>query len=212
MGHWGKRPGKADRDDDQQARRPAVRAASILVRAIPDGAILARGVPIRRLPMRKLLLSSALFSLGLAYPAIAHHDGEIHKLGDLVVSHAWMRENPGMAHATAVYLTIDNQGSEADRLVGAEVDFADEAVFQAQTMGADGTLEVRDVSGVKIQPDQVLTLKPGVVWIELEGVRRTFRHGEHFDMTLTFEKAGTVEIEVAIEPAGGPEHEDEETS
>jgi copper(I)-binding protein len=161
--------------------------------------------------MRKLLLSSALFSLGLASPAIAHHDGEIHKLGDLV-SHAWMRENPGMAHATAVYLTIDNQGAAADRLIGAEVDFADEAVFQAQTMGADGTLEVRDVSGIRIEPDQVLTLKPGMVWIELESVRRVFGHDEHFDMTLTFEKAGAVEIVVDIEPAGGHEHEDEETA
>lgn len=159
--------------------------------------------------MRKLLLSSALFSLGLACPAIAHHDGEIYKQGDLVVSHAWMHENAAMAHSTSVYLTVDNQGSEADRLIGAKVDFAD-AVFQAQTVGADGTLEVRDISGIKIEPDQVLTLKPGVVWIELEGVRRMFGHGEHFDMTLTFEKAGTVEIEVEIEPLD--EHDDEETS
>jgi copper(I)-binding protein len=162
--------------------------------------------------MRKLLLSSALLSLGLACPAVAHHDGEIYKRGDLVVSHAWMHENAAMAHATSVYLTIDNQGPSADRLIGAEVDFADDAVFQAQTVGADGTLEVRDISGIKIEPDQVLTLKPGVVWIELEGVRRMLGHGEHFDMTLTFEKAGTVEIEVEIEPAGGHDHDDEGTS
>jgi copper(I)-binding protein len=163
--------------------------------------------------MRKLLMSSALLSLGLAGPAAAHHAGETFELGKLVISHAWMHENAEMAHATSVYLTIDNQGAEADRLIGAEVEFADEAVFQAQTVGADDALEVRDVSGVEIAPDQVLTLKPGAIWLELESVRRTFEHGDHFDMRLTFEKAGTIEIEVEIEPLDRHGHEaTEETS
>ena len=164
--------------------------------------------------MHKILLSSALLSLGLAYPAVAHHAGETSELGKLVISHAWMHENAGMAHSTSVYLTIENQGTEADKLIGAEVDFADEAVFQAQTVGADGVLAVRDIGGISIDPDQVLTLKPGVVWIELESVHRTFEHGDHFDMTLTFEKAGTVEVEVQIEPVDEheAEHEKEETS
>jgi hypothetical protein len=164
--------------------------------------------------MRKLLFSSALLSLGLAGPAVAHHAGETSQLSKLVLSHAWMHENAEMAHSTSVYLTIDNQGTEADKLIRAEVDFADEAVFQAQTVGADGVLAVRDISGINVDPDQVLTLKPGVVWIELESVHRTFEHGEHFDMTLTFEKAGMVEVEVQIEPFGGheDEHEKDETS
>jgi copper(I)-binding protein len=162
--------------------------------------------------MRKFLLSSALISLGLASPLAAHHAGETFELGRLVISHAWMHENAGMAHSTSVYLTIDNQGPDADRLIGAAVDFADEATFQAQTVDAEGALEVRDVKGVRIAPDQVLTLKPGVVWIELESVHRTFSQGEHFDMTLTFEKAGTVEIEVEIEPLDEREHEEGETS
>jgi copper(I)-binding protein len=164
--------------------------------------------------MHKFLLSSALLSLGLVYPAVAHHAGETAQIGKLVISHGWMHENAEMAHSTSVYLTIDNRGTEVDKLIGAEVDFADEAVFQAQTVGEDGVLAVRDISGINIDPDQVLTLKPGVVWIELESVHQTFEHGEHFDMTLSFEKAGTVEIEVEIEPVDEheDEHEKEETS
>ena len=164
--------------------------------------------------MRNLLFSSALLSLGLACPAVAHHAGETSQLSKLVISHAWMHENAEMAHSTSVYLTIDNQGTEADKLIGAEVDFADRAVFQAQTVGADGVLAVQDIRGINIDPDQVLTLKPGVVWIELESVHRTFEYGEHFDMTLTFQKAGRVEIEVEIEPVDEhqDEHEKEETS
>jgi periplasmic copper chaperone A len=165
--------------------------------------------------MRKLLLSSALLSLGLACPAGAHHEGEVYQLGKLVISHAWMLENAEMEHSSSVYLTIDNQGMEADKLIAAKFDFADQAVFQAQAVDADGVLEVRDINGVKVNPSQVLTLKPGLLWIELESVHQTFEHGEHFDMTLTFEKAGTIEIEVEIEPADEHEHDEhgkEETS
>jgi periplasmic copper chaperone A len=203
MRHWGDLP--SGRPIETTIREPGD-----LPSAPPS--TMARGVPRRRLSMRKILLSSALLSLGLACPAVAHHEGEVFQIGKLVISHAWMIENAAMEHSSSVYLTIDNQGTEADKLIGAEVDFADEAVFQAQTVDADGVLEVRDISGIKVNPDQVLTLKPGLLWIELESLHRRFEHGDHFDMTLTFEKAGMVEIEVEIEPADEHEHEKEETS
>jgi periplasmic copper chaperone A len=38
----------------------------------------------------------------------------------------------------------------------------------------------------------------------LQSVQRTFEHGQHFDLALTFEKAGTVEIEIE------DRHEDDE--
>ncbi len=150
--------------------------------------------------MRHIILAG-LLTAGLATSAYAHHPGEgtIYEAGDIVVSHAWTYENEAAAHANHVYLTLDNQGGEADRLLKAEVAFAGQAVFQGQALDADGTLEVRDLSAIKVNPGQVLTLQPGAAWIELEGVTQTFEHGKHFDMTLTFEKAGIVQIEVEVE-------------
>lgn len=146
----------------------------------------------------KRLLAATVLAATATY-AFAHHDGERFKVGDLMVSHAYMYENAATAHATKVYLTIENVGADADRLVGASVDFATKVVFEGQAIDADGTLAVTEVTAVSIAPGQTLTLQPGAIWIELEGVKETFEHGEHFDMTLTFEKAGTVEIEVEIE-------------
>lgn len=160
--------------------------------------------------MRKLLFSTVVLSLGLADPVGAHHEGEIYQVGKLVISHAWMHENAEMAHSTSVYLTIDNQGDAPDRLIRAEVAFADHVVFQAQTVSSEGVLEVKDIAAVQVNPSQVLSLQPGVAWIELESVHQTFEHGDHFDLALTFEKAGTVEIEVEIEPVDehGDEHDE----
>jgi copper(I)-binding protein len=153
-------------------------------------------------PMRHLALAVAL-AAGVSTAALAHHAGEVVQAGSVVVSHAWMVANADMAHASGVYLTLDNRGDSADRLVAAEAELAGRAVFQAQTLGTDGTLRVQDIAAVQIQPNQVLTLQPGVAWIELEGLQRVLAPGETFELELTFEKGGEAEILVHVEEAKG---------
>jgi copper(I)-binding protein len=63
------------------------------------------------------------------------------------------------------------------------------------------------VQAVEIAPGQVITFQPGGLHLVLQSVQRTFAHGQHFDLTLTFEKAGTVAIEIEIEDQG--EHDEE---
>ncbi len=168
-----------------------------------------RWVPNRRHEKMKRLLAAAIVAATAVTTGYAHHDGDRFKVGDLMVSHAYTYENAATAHATRVYLTIENVGAEGDRLTGASVDFATRVLFEGQAIDAEGTLAVTEINAVSIAPGQTLTFQPGAIWIELEGVKRTFEHGEHFYMTLTFETAGTVEIEVEIEevPNGHDDHD-----
>ncbi len=144
--------------------------------------------------------------LAITGPVLAHHVGEMWQAGDVVVSHAWTYENAEMEHAMNVYLSLDNQGLSADKLVAAAASFADSTHFQAQVLSADGTLELREITAIQVNPGQALTLQPGAVWIELESVHQTFEHGEHFDLVLTFENSGTVEIEVEVEEEDDHHH------
>jgi len=155
--------------------------------------------------MKARILGIAL-SAGLATSALAHHDGEVVAAGDLVVSHGWTYEVSDTAHAVDVYLTIDNEGATADRLIGAAVGFADQVEIQAPVLD-DGVLKTTTVQAVEIAPGQVLTFQPGGVHLVVQSVQQTFEHGQHFDLTLTFEKAGTVELEIEIEEQG--EHDEE---
>jgi copper(I)-binding protein len=155
--------------------------------------------------MKARLLGLTL-AAGLATSAAAHHAGEVVPAGDLHVGHAWTYEVAAMAHAVDVYLTIDNEGEEPDRLIAASVDFAGKVEIQAPVV-EDGVLKTATVQAVEIAPGQTLTFQPGGVHLVLQSVQRTFEHGQHFDLALTFERAGTVEVEVQIEE---PEHEDEE--
>jgi copper(I)-binding protein len=156
--------------------------------------------------MRNFIIGAgmAIMAAGTALVAPqgwAHHAGDSYAVGDLVVSHAWTYETSSAGHASKVYLTIMNNGDEADRLIGAAVDFAPRVGMQAQAVGADGTLAVQDLVAIRIEPGQSLTLQPGAMWLELEGVQRTFVDGQDFHMDLTFERAGTVEIDVLVNEA-----------
>ena len=155
----------------------------------------------------RTLIATALVA-ATAGVALAHHDGDIFRKGDMVVSHAYTFENAKMAHSMRVYLTLANAGAAADRLVSASVPFAGRVLFEGQAIGTDGTLSVREIAAVAVEPGQTITFQPGALWIELESVSATFEHGEHFDMTLVFERAGAIEIEVEVEEAD--EHGDDD--
>ena len=159
--------------------------------------------------MKARLLGLAL-AAGLATSAWAHHAGERASAGDIKVSHAWTYEVAAMAHAVDVYLTIDNEGEAPDRLIAAAVDFAAEVEIQAPVV-EDGVLKTATVQTVEIAPGQTLTFQPGGVHLVLQSVQRSFRHGQHFDLVLTFEGAGAIEVEVEIEEPGHEgdhEHQD----
>jgi len=143
----------------------------------------------------------------MALPVAAHHDGEIFRAGDIRVSHVHTDEPSRAAHGIFVYLTIENTGDEPDRLTAASVDFANGGVFQANVVGADGTLAVQDVRTIAIAPGQFVFLEPGGARIAFDDVQRALEGGDHFHMTLTFEKAGTLEVDVEVEHAG--EHDEE---
>lgn len=161
--------------------------------------------------MRRLLGVAVVAGLLAGSPGLAHHAGEAFEAGFLVVSHVWTHENAPAAHANAVYLTVSNEGAEADHLIAVEGDFFEAAELQAPVVSDDGALKTTSLSSIKIAPGQSLTLQPGGVQIVLLGLQNTFFAGDHFHLALVFEKAGRVEVEVEVE-GFGHDHDHEAAS
>ena len=57
-------------------------------------------------------------------------------------------------------------------------------------------------------PGQSVYLEPGGARIAFDDVKRTITVGDHFHMTLTFERAGPIDVEVEVEAAHGADAED----
>lgn len=154
--------------------------------------------------MRTLLRSLAAPALALAAVIPAANAQQ----GDVAVSAAWTRAVGATAPTAAGYMTLRNHGTVADRLVGAETPAARSVEIHEQRMD-DGVMRMRPLpDGILIPPGETATLGPGGVHLMLVGPTRALARGERVPLTLRFERAGEVRVELTVEAAGArqPSH------
>ena len=131
-----------------------------------------------------------------ATPAPAH---ESHKLGDIVIEQPWARATP--VKVGGAYMTLRNNGAVADRLVKVASPLAEKAEIH-ETKIDGGMAMMRPVGTVELKPRNSVQLKPGGLHVMLMGLQRPLKEGERIKLVLTFERAGTIEVEARVEKAG----------
>jgi copper(I)-binding protein len=146
-----------------------------------------------------LLLSTA--------PSLWAHE---FKLGDLDIEHPWSRATPQGAKVAAGYLVVKNRGSIPDRLVSVTGEIADMAEIHQMAVDDKGVMTMRPTQeGIEVPAGGEVALEPGSFHIMFMGIKHPLKKGDSFAGTLTFEKAGSVDVQFAVEDIGGqPEHED----
>lgn len=139
-------------------------------------------------------ISALIIAAALALPAAAHE----YKLGDLEIIHPWARASAGEAKNGAVYVEIVNNGATADRLIGAATTAAAHAELHMH-VSENGIMKMRPVDGgIDVAPGAHVVLKPGGFHVMLMGLAAPLQEGSSFPITLTFEKAGTIEVSVSV--------------
>ena len=118
-------------------------------------------------------------------------------VGNLMLIHPTARPNMP-DRPTAAYVTISNDGTEADRLVGASSSEFDSAELHNVTM-QDGIMKMFPVEGIDLPAGDTTELAPGGYHIMLFGAKKLFKPGDEFPLTLTFEKAGEATIQAMVE-------------
>ncbi len=149
------------------------------------------------------MVATAL-AAGTAYivaPTLTEAHG--YKAGNVEIGHPWSRATPAGAKVAGGFLKLKNEGTEADRLVSVASDIADTVEIHEMAMAADGTASMHRLdNGLEIPAGATVELKPGSYHIMFIGLKKPLVEGEKFAGTLTFEKAGTVKVEFAIEAMG----------
>ncbi len=138
-------------------------------------------------------------------PAASARD---YKAGDLQIGQPWARATPHGAKVAGGFVTVVNAGTAADRLVSATAEIAEHAEIHEMSM-KDGVMTMRPLAdGVAVPAGGELALRPGGYHLMFVGLKRMLKQGESFAGTLTFEKAGTVEVSFQVEAigAGRPAH------
>ena len=137
--------------------------------------------------------------LALATATAIAHD---YKVGAISIDHPWARASMGMAKAGAAYMVLTNDGSAPDRLVSASAEVSETVELHTHLM-EDGVMRMRQVQAIEVAPGAPSVLEPGGLHVMLIGLKEPLTAGESFPMTLTFEQAGEITVEVAVEAMGG---------
>ncbi|MDM8348143.1 copper chaperone PCu(A)C [Pseudomonas sp. sp1636] len=142
--------------------------------------------------MKKALLTAAL--LGASLFASAHE----YSSGDLHIAHPWSREMPPVAPSAAAYFVVHNQGSEADRLLSVSTPHAGKAEIHEHVHAA-GLMKMQQVQSVAVPAAGEVRFEPMGYHVMLFNLKQQAKDGERFPLTLIFEKAGAVEVDVAVQ-------------
>ena len=142
---------------------------------------------------RLILLAALLLPVGFAH---AHQ----YKAGELEIGHPWSQELPPNAPTVAAYFVLHNTGKSADRLLSVESPIAAKAELH-EHVKQDDLMKMQPVPVVDIAPGATVTFAPmayHVMFLELKD-RSLLSDGKRFPMTLHFEKAGDITVDVAVQ-------------
>ncbi|KIM00073.1 Copper metallochaperone bacterial Cox17-like protein [Paramagnetospirillum magnetotacticum MS-1] len=140
--------------------------------------------------MKSIAIAAALF-LGLAGQAVA---------ADIEVANPFMRAAPMTGGTGAAFMTIHNHGA-ADRLVSAQAEISKSVELHTHVKDGD-IYRMRKVEALALPEHGSAELKPGGDHIMFIGLNAPVKEGSTVALTLTFEKAGKVVVQVPVQSPG----------
>jgi hypothetical protein len=127
------------------------------------------------------------------------------------LENAWARKAPAVApggaakHGApatgmgngAVYVTIQNGSRHGDAVIAATSDAAGKVELH-ETVNEGGVMRMRPLPKFTVPAGGKLEMKPGSYHIMLLGLTRDLKPGDTVKVTLTFEKAGKMEVNAPV--------------
>ena len=122
--------------------------------------------------------------------------------GQIVVSDAYARSAGPLAKAGAAYMKIMNHSDESDRLIGVQSDIAKKTELHTHLKDDNGVIRmVRIDEGIEIGSMKEHRLVRGGQHIMFMGLKEAFKTGKIIPVTLFFEIAGEVGVEIVVDQA-----------
>ncbi len=147
----------------------------------------------------KLILTGLITLLIFLSPATFAED----KKQTIEITTPWARPTANTNTPGGVFFTITNHGSETAKLTNAASDIAHMAHIH-KTGNEGGMMTMDMVDEVTIAAGESFVFAPGGHHIMLMGLTEKLTKGNVFKLTLTFEKAGKIIVEVPVSGMSGP--------
>jgi copper(I)-binding protein len=151
-----------------------------------------------------MIFSSAILLAGTLFAGTAR--AEDTKAGDLMISGAWCRAAPAASDLANCYVTIENKGAAADRLVSASTAAAEKVEIRQVNETGGGLTDKPVDGGLPISAGDKAVLAPGGYHIALMNTKVALKRGAKQAIDLQFDKAGkaSVNFDVLAASSKGP--------
>jgi copper(I)-binding protein len=162
-------------------------------------------------------LLALMLAVGLAVPTIvlahdtatpaaghemAHQMAHEVVVGNLAISGGFSRATLPNAPVGGGFLTITNNGAAEDRLISATSPAAGDVQLHEMAMEGD-VMKMRELpEGIPVPAGETVTLQPGGLHLMLMQLTGPLVEGTSFPVTLTFEKAGAVTVDLNVLSSG----------
>ncbi len=116
------------------------------------------------------------------------------------VEASYARAVGASAMAGAAFMQITNQSGQDDVLVAAKTDASAMTELHTHIEDGDGVMMMRQIKGgIKLPAGETAILKRGGDHVMLMGLNDSLDNGEVVKITLTFEKAGDIVVDVPVD-------------
>ena len=151
------------------------------------------------------LLAAALRAASLALAIVATgafaHGATV---GDIEIGHPYATPSlPGTTNGAAYFAMLENTGNAADRLLRAATPVAARVELHTMAVDAQGVMRMRELDGIALAPHEKIRMRPGMgMHLMLIGLKEPLIQGQSVPLTLRFERAGELQVMLAVQPAG----------
>ena len=118
---------------------------------------------------------------------------------NLVVGGAWIRQPPPGSDVAAVYLSLQNAGTQAVKLTGVECPVAAMAMMH-ETVAAGGQSRMRALTAITLAPGAATAFTPGGRHIMLHGLAHPLQVGERVPLVLVFSGGIKLHVVALVRP------------
>lgn len=118
----------------------------------------------------------------------------------IMVDDPYARVSSKASKSGAAFMAIVNHGDEDDQLVDVRSDVAKKVQLHTHMETSDGVMKMMHVpEGFAIPAGETHMLMRGGDHVMFMGLTKSLNHGDMVSVTLVFEKAGEVTIEVPVD-------------
>lgn len=146
----------------------------------------------------KSSLLAAAAAVAFAMPALA---------ADIEVQDPYARVSSMMSSSGAAFMIIRNHGDTDDHLVSATSDVAEKVELHTHEEDANGVMRMIHIEeGLALPADGEIEMVRGGNHVMFLGLNRELAQGDMVTVTLQFEKAGAITVEVPVDMERKPAH------